>query len=107
MVRTLVFPRSRLTEVNNILQTHFAGWASDPVPVPGDKCDVLAPKYCGRLLNVSKDIQAEFQIVPMLIGLYWEVEHAALYKHAPNVSSSKNREDSNPLKKLDENIVHA
>jgi hypothetical protein len=106
-VRTLVFPRSRLMEVNDTLQAHFAGWSSDPVPVPGDKFDVLAPKYSGRLLNVSNDIQAEFQIVPMLIGLYWEVEHAAIYKHASNVSSSRSREDSSPLKKLDENIVHA
>jgi hypothetical protein len=30
-------------------------------------------------------VRAELQIVPMLTGLFWEVEHAAIYKPSPQL----------------------
>ena len=104
-VRVLVFPRSRLNEVDESLRALFADWTSDPVL--DDKGDVLAPKYKGYCRDASLTIQAEYQIVPMLIGLYWQVEHSAIYKPAPNVKALKDKADSEPLERLNANVVRA
>jgi hypothetical protein len=79
-VRVLVFPRERLIEVDRILRedTLFAHWTSDPVQDAGGA--ELASKYHGFCPDVSNNVCAEYQVVPMLIGLFWEVEHAAMYK---------------------------
>jgi hypothetical protein len=45
----------------------------------------LAFKYNGRYAESSEGLQCEYQIVPTLIGLFWDVEHAAIYKQAPNL----------------------
>jgi hypothetical protein len=29
---------------------------------------------------VSGEVRGEYQIVPMLLGLFWKVEHSAMYK---------------------------
>jgi ppGpp synthetase/RelA/SpoT-type nucleotidyltranferase len=76
-VRVLVFPDRRLTQVNEVLREKFEGWQSKPVR--DSKGVTLAHKYYGRLLPDSEAL-AEYQIVPMLLGLYWEVEHSARYK---------------------------
>jgi len=39
-----------------------------------------APKYFGFCDEVSHVVQGEYQIIPMLIGHFWEVEHSAMYK---------------------------
>jgi hypothetical protein len=85
-VRVLVFPRTRLNEVNDVLATLFTGWIPDPVP--DDKGGVLAYKYIGKCQNLSREINAEYQVVPMLIGLFWKVEHSAMYKFG-KVADSK------------------
>uniref|UniRef100_E6QKF1 RelA/SpoT domain-containing protein n=1 Tax=mine drainage metagenome TaxID=410659 RepID=E6QKF1_9ZZZZ len=78
-VRVLVFPDRRLGEVDKVLREHFSGWRSDPI-MNSETGVVLAQKYDGKL-DVDKDkISAEYQVVPMLLGLYWEVEHSARYK---------------------------
>ncbi len=101
-VRVLVFPRSILSEVDEALRTHFTDWTSDPVPVA--RGALLVPKYSGKCKNVSRKIQAEYQVVPMLIGLYWQVEHSAIYKPPPAL---KGKAGSAPMKDLGADVEFA
>jgi hypothetical protein len=74
---------------------------------------VLAHKYYGYVDKRIR-ITAEYQIVPMLIGLFWEVEHSALYKPSPDlqgISSSlemqrKKREVLRALQEFEDEFVH-
>jgi hypothetical protein len=97
-VRVLVFPRSILNEVDFALHSHFSLWTPDPVP--DGMGGALAQKHIGHCAAVSSEIQAEYQIVPMLIGLYWQVEHSAIYK-------LRDKADSEPLERLNANVVRA
>jgi hypothetical protein len=45
----------------------------------------VAVKYFGRVSSASTAVTAELQIVSSLVGSFWEVEHAALYKTTPNL----------------------
>lgn len=80
-VRVLVFPRKGLAEVEGALREIFASWTADPVTAEGR---VLALKYHG-ICEASECVRGEYQIVPMLTGLFWEVEHSAIYKPAPRL----------------------
>jgi len=86
-VRVLVFPNDRLAEVRQVLEPHFQNWTSKPVRDSDGK--PLAPKYFGYCEQISRRISAEYQIVPMLLGLFWEVEHSAMYK-SELVANSRN-----------------
>jgi ppGpp synthetase/RelA/SpoT-type nucleotidyltranferase len=91
-VRVLVFPNNKLVEVDRILIDRFPGWTSKPVR--DDSGAILAPKYYGFCPEASQKVQGEYQVVPMLIGLFWEVEHSAMYKFRELASSKdmqKNR----------------
>lgn len=101
-VRVLAFPRSRWKEVDMELRQRFIDWESDPV-LSYDKTDTLAFKYYGYCEDASKKVRGEIQIVSMLIGLYWEVEHAAVYKPKPQLRGIA---DSLEMKQRD-NDVHA
>jgi hypothetical protein len=101
-VRVLVFPRIRLIEVDNALHARFTDWVADPVPIAGG--NMLAPKYYGKCHDVSHEIQAEYQIVPMLIGLYWQVEHTAIYKPPPLL---KSKAGSAPINDLSADVERA
>ena len=84
-VRVLAFPRSCWTKADTNLRGHrnFSSWTSDPVP--GDESEEpLASKYYGYCSRNTK-VRAELQIVPMLIGLFWEVEHSTIYKPSPEL----------------------
>jgi hypothetical protein len=83
-VRILVFPRSLVSSVDKALQTRFSEWTADPVPGYSDGGMPLALKYYGYCKSSSK-VKGEFQIVPMLTGLFWKVEHSAIYKPAPKL----------------------
>jgi ppGpp synthetase/RelA/SpoT-type nucleotidyltranferase len=87
-VRVLAFPRSRWLEADRLLRQHpqFASWTSDPVrPTPNDEeSEPLAFKYYGYCSR-NAALRAELQIAPMLIGLFWEVEHSAIYKPSPQL----------------------
>lgn len=85
-VRVLAFPRSRLAEIDGELRKQFPDWAADPVPGDDEDDEPLAFKYCG-FSEASTKVKGEFQIVSMLIGLFWEVEHSAIYKPAPQLKS--------------------
>lgn len=83
-VRVLAFPRSRLEEIDNALRVVFPAppWEADPVL--GDSGEHLAFKYWGYC-STSNKVRAEYQIVSMLTGLFWEIEHAAIYKPSPQL----------------------
>ena len=78
-VRVLVFPNSKLVEVDNALRDHFRNWTCKPVKDDGGA--ILAPKYFGYCDKVSSKVRGEYQVVPMLLGLFWKVEHSAMYKY--------------------------
>jgi hypothetical protein len=83
-VRVLAFPLSRLIEADGLLHQRFSSWSSDPIPAVGESHDPIAFKYHGYCSRSGK-IRAELQIVPMLIGLFWEIEHSAIYKPSPEL----------------------
>ena len=87
-VRVLAFPRSRWLEADSLLrqQSQIALWTPDPVRVrPSDlEAEPLAFKYYGYCSR-NAVLRAELQIAPMLIGLFWEVEHSAIYKPSPHL----------------------
>lgn len=83
-VRISAFPGRRLAEADRKLRKQFPSWKSDPVPSGDDNDEPVALKYHGYCKASSK-IRAEFQIVPMLTALFWEVEHPAIYKPSPSL----------------------
>jgi hypothetical protein len=89
-VRVLVFPNRRLNEVDGALRANFHAWAYKPIK--NDKGDVLAPKYYGYCAEASSRVRGEYQIVPMLLGLFWEVEHSAMYKFKAVANSAEMRD---------------
>jgi ppGpp synthetase/RelA/SpoT-type nucleotidyltranferase len=81
-VRVLAFPSGRAAEVDSLLRTEFSDWEPDHVVDNGQQ---LAFKYNGRHAEFTENLWCEYQIVSALIGLFWEVEHAAIYKQAPGL----------------------
>ncbi len=80
-VRILVFPQKRMREVDQALRELFSSWTADSVQADGQ---VLAFK-CHGYCDASTRIRGEYQVVSMLTGLFWEVEHSAIYKPAPRL----------------------
>jgi ppGpp synthetase/RelA/SpoT-type nucleotidyltranferase len=83
-VRVLAFPHSRLGEADLELRKRFPTWQPDPVVGYDDSNSPLALKYYGYC-KASDKVRAEFQIVPMLTALFWEVEHSVIYKPSPRL----------------------
>lgn len=83
-VRVLAFPRIRLVEADHALRDRFPSWKPDPVSGFDGADGPLALKYYGHC-QASDKIRAELQIVPMLTGLFWEIEHSVIYKPSPNL----------------------
>jgi hypothetical protein len=77
-LRILVFPKSRLEDVHAIVRAKYAEWTSDPVKT-GTPPRFRAWKYHG-FCSTSSRVRAELQLVPMLTGLFWQIEHDAFYK---------------------------
>jgi ppGpp synthetase/RelA/SpoT-type nucleotidyltranferase len=78
-VRVLAFPKQRVLEIDEALRARFSNWTADPVPPPPGTANLLALKYHG-FCSPHCQVRAEIQLISMLIGLFWEVEHGALYK---------------------------
>ena len=57
-------------------------WTADPIKQDGE---IAALKYYGHCLGASSRVKGEYQVVPMLTGLFWEVEHSAIYKPSPSL----------------------
>ena len=66
-----------MAEVDDLLREEFRAWTSDPVEDDGE---VQAFKYYGYCRQASDKVKGEYQVVSMLTGLFWEVEHSAIYK---------------------------
>ncbi len=82
-VRVMAFPSGRAMEVDRLLRLEFPDWIADPIR---DETGMqLAFKYNGQYTKSSEVLQCEYQIVSTLIGLFWDVEHTAIYKQAPNL----------------------
>ena len=75
-VRVQVFPRTNEERTLNVLSQAFPGWATAPF----DNMKDAGLKYHGGIPQVSSRVSAEIQVLPRLIGLFWEVEHSAVYK---------------------------
>jgi hypothetical protein len=83
-VRVMAFPERRVADTHRALRSSLSSWQFDPVP-EGPSSEVpLALKYFGKWSPGAR-ITAEVQIVGLLIGLFWEVEHSAIYKPHPNL----------------------
>ena len=85
-VRVAAFPRSRVTEIDQELRKRFPSWISDPVPGFNPDDAPQASKYHGKCRSSDK-VKGEFQVVPMLTALFWEVEHNTIYKPSPRLKS--------------------
>jgi ppGpp synthetase/RelA/SpoT-type nucleotidyltranferase len=83
-VRVMGFPERRVDDAQRALMTTLSTWTADPIPSVNDSDKPLARKYFGKWSPNAK-ITAEVQIVGLLIGLFWEVEHSAIYKPNPNL----------------------
>ena len=81
-VRVSVFPRKRWNEIDLEVRSRFAAW--EPDPVLDENGHLLAAKYYGYC-KASDKVRGEFQILPLLTSLFWEVEHAAIYKPSPRL----------------------
>jgi len=83
-VRVLTFPQSCFDEARTIVESRVSGWTPDHIAAasPGDS--PIALKFHGFWSDEDR-FHAEIQIVSLLIGLFWEVEHSAIYKPAPKL----------------------
>ena len=80
----MAFPKSLLEEVHVTLRTQYFDWTADPVQTVMPS-RLLAWKYHG-FCSASLRIRAEIQIMSMLTGLFWHVEHDTFYKpHDPDL----------------------
>ena len=102
-VRVLAFPKFRVLEADELLQERFPTWAADPVPAAPFSANSLALKYHGYCGPHSR-VRGEIQIMSMLIGLFWEVEHAALYKPG---ASLRGLEISTRMRERNADVIHA
>jgi hypothetical protein len=82
-VRALAFPTQRLEDADRLLRARIRGWTADPIRNEAGG-EPVALKYHGYWSDGDR-IRSEIQIVPLLIGLFWEVEHAAIYKPDPAI----------------------
>jgi hypothetical protein len=94
-VRVLVFPLSRLAEIDEVLKSCLPDWTPDPIL--SDQHEVLAQKYFGHCPQVSSRVKGEYQIVSMLTGLFWEVEHASIYKPNPELKGAERNSELQEL----------
>jgi len=83
-VRVLAFPPRRLNAVRDALLPRLQTWVADHMPAASLDLDNVGFKYSGRWRD-SDTFRSEIQIVSLLVGLFWEVEHAAVYKPSPNL----------------------
>src|ERR1044071_147770 len=83
-VRVMAFPQERLEDARRVLQETLVGWSADPIPGVTETDAPLALKYHG-MWSARDTVTAEVQIVPLLVGLFWDVEHSAIYKPTPNL----------------------
>jgi len=100
-IRVLAFPQRRLHVVRRILEAEprLSGWKDDHLSSTDPTQPPIGFKYHG-LWNTADPFRSELQIVSLLVGLFWEVEHSAIYKPTPKLQgmassiSMKDRNDA-------------
>jgi ppGpp synthetase/RelA/SpoT-type nucleotidyltranferase len=85
-LRILAFPKQRVVQSDEHVRKRFPHWIADPVSGGRSNSEILALKYHG-LCSEHSAIRSEIQVLSMLIGLFWEVEHGALYKPSYRLAS--------------------
>jgi len=83
-VRILTFPQSSFDAAREIVTKRIPDWVSDHIEASDPSAEPIALKFHG-LWHPDDPFRSEVQIVSLLIGLFWEVEHSAIYKPAPNL----------------------
>jgi len=83
-VRILTFPQSCSAAARKIVTERVPGWLPDHIEAGDPSDEPIALKFHG-LWHPDDPFRSEIQIVSLLIGLFWEVEHSAIYKPAPNL----------------------
>jgi ppGpp synthetase/RelA/SpoT-type nucleotidyltranferase len=83
-IRVLTFPHRHFENVRRLLAPMTNAWTSDHLDDVNPTGSPVALKYAG-LRNPADAVRAEIQIVSLLVGLFWEVEHAAIYKPSPSL----------------------
>jgi hypothetical protein len=78
-LRVMTFPGRRFRDAHRVIRRRIADWTADPIPAIDRPGPPLGRKYYGRW-NPNDSIRSEVQVVPLLISLFWEVEHSAIYK---------------------------
>lgn len=101
--RVLVFPRGLIDTVKSCLMEYFKSWEPDHVRGYEESDEYQALKYHG-FIHDEKVIRCEIQIVPMLTGLFWKVEHEAIYKPKPEF---RNIAESYEMKERTQNVLNA
>jgi ppGpp synthetase/RelA/SpoT-type nucleotidyltranferase len=83
-VRVLTFPQSSFDEASEIITKRIPHWTPDHIQADDPTATPIALKFHG-VWQEGDRFRSEIQIVSLLIGLFWEVEHSAIYKPAPNL----------------------
>ncbi len=85
-IRVLTFPPSRLDAALEVISGRIQGWTADHVYGRDHTLDSppVAWKFHGLWLP-DDDFHSEIQIASLLLGLFWEVEHSAIYKPSPRL----------------------
>jgi ppGpp synthetase/RelA/SpoT-type nucleotidyltranferase len=91
-LRVLAFPKQRVLQSDELVRKRFPEWNADPVSGGRSDSEILALKYHG-LCSQHSVVRSEIQVLSMLIGLFWEVEHGALYKPSRHLASSMKFEE--------------
>lgn len=78
-LRILVFPPGLTTKINKVITAKFRSWKPDHHKLGKT---ILCKKYDG-IANKKLKIRCEIQIISMLTGAFWDIEHFALYKPDP------------------------
>lgn len=82
-----MFPHKLISKVDDTLRRYFSCWKQDHIH--NEDKTIIAQKYHGFIDEKHNKFTCEYQIVPMLIGLFWEVEHFAYYKPNPDLKGIK------------------
>ena len=77
--RILAFPKGLANRINNEFAQQFAAWEPDHQHLENGVKLLFMYKYHG-VIPKENGVPAEVQIMPMLAGLFSDVEHDALYK---------------------------
>jgi len=75
-LRVMTFPDRRFHDADRVIRRRIADWTPDPIL---GEDSTIAHKYRGYWRPGDR-LRCEIQVVSLLISLFWEVEHSAIYK---------------------------